>query len=274
MTGHHPPGVAYQGNSPLQSAPPPPRGMALDHLVSHRLLWSPMVDRDRKSMQNVAERAGPRHPSSSGKRCSAAQAPDAVQPGGRDNGEAFPAASASSHRAFWPRSIELSSSFGKLFNDPADHPMERAVLARVESRFSSITNLPMDGAISVKTQKSSRKIKLSNGFVDMFARYAWKLSGFEGCLLPLLGWLAWLFVTKYLLVAANPAIWIFDQGTPCLRRSVPDEMGAPKHDDQLKREGRHPAPPGRSTPAAGLLCLLLPRSVKLGVSAGGNQGRS
>ncbi|KAI3543307.1 hypothetical protein CABS01_10758 [Colletotrichum abscissum] len=34
--------------------------MALDHLVSHRLLWSPMVDRDRKSMQNVAERAGPR----------------------------------------------------------------------------------------------------------------------------------------------------------------------------------------------------------------------
>ncbi|KAK1526836.1 hypothetical protein CPAR01_13364, partial [Colletotrichum paranaense] len=168
------------------------------------------------------------------KRCSAAQAPDAVQPviairafrrlasgstwiaclicqmsqGGRDNGEAFPAASASSHRAFWPRSIELSSGFGKLFNDPADHPMDRA--------------------ISVKTQKSSRKIKLSNGFVDMFARYAWKLSGFEGCLLPLLGWLAWLFVTKYLLVAANPAIWIFDQGTPCLRRSVPDEMGAPK----------------------------------------------
>ncbi|KAK1721464.1 uncharacterized protein BDZ83DRAFT_654128 [Colletotrichum acutatum] len=40
--------------------------------------------------------------------------------GGRDNGEAFPAASASSHRAFWPRSIKLSSGFGKLFNEPAD----------------------------------------------------------------------------------------------------------------------------------------------------------
>lgn len=75
----------------------------------------------------------------------------------------------------------------------------------------------------------------------MFARYAWKLSGFEGCLLPLLRWFAWLFVTKYLLVAANPAIWIFDQGTLCLRRSVPDEMGATSDRCNLESHDCHSA---------------------------------
>ncbi|KAK1491898.1 hypothetical protein CTAM01_10221 [Colletotrichum tamarilloi] len=137
--------------------------------------------------------------------------------GGRDNGEAFPAASASSHRAFWPRSIELSSGFGKLFNDPADH--SPSLRSRRDSR----------NVANGESRLGSSRVQIQFDYqLDMFARYAWKLSGFEGCLLPLLGWLAWLFVTKYLLVAANPAIWIFDQGIPCLRRSVPDEMGAPK----------------------------------------------
>lgn len=101
----------------------------------------------------------------------------------------------------------------------------------------------------------------------MFARYAWKLSGFEGCLLPLLRWFAWLFVTKYLLVAANPAIWIFSTRVPRVCAAVYQMRWEPqvidaiwnptivtvrycqgrgalmpcrddlRHDDQLKREG-------------------------------------
>lgn len=155
--------------SPLQSASPPPRGMALDHLVSHGLLWSTGTARAcrmwlkgralefvcqglakgqvvillrrrrrwtshlapiffRKTVQRgagtrccatmIAIRAFRRLASgSSWIACLSCQ----MSQGGRDNGEAFPAASASSHRAFWPRSIKLSSGFGNLFNEPADH---------------------------------------------------------------------------------------------------------------------------------------------------------